>query len=341
MGSFIRTREATSMIRQENTMFATKDDVIACYQYILGREPESEAAIQDHLRKKISLVDLRYRFINSAEFINKRAIESDSAPARYLMPIALPSLEIEHSVTSDQLAQCIENIKDAWSHLGEVRAHFSVLTNERYLPDNLNQHLGEFWDSGVHEANEVEKILIRYGFSNLSNKVCVEYGCGVGRVTSGLAKKFAQVHGYDISAGHLAQAQSHANEIGVQNISFHHCASNVLTELYSCDVFYSRIVFQHNPPPLISQLVRNALRSLKYGGIAIFQVPTYIVEYSFLIEKWLRTKHALDMQMHCIPQTVILDHITQQHCKLLELREDNSTGAPETYISNTFIVRKE
>lgn len=45
---------------------------------------------------------------------------------------------------------------------------------------------------------------------------CVELGCGVGRVTVPLAKRFVQAIGLDISSAHLRVAQEHARAIGIQ-----------------------------------------------------------------------------------------------------------------------------
>jgi len=44
-----------------------RDDVIAGYRLILGREPENEAAIQNHMRAR-DLQELRWTFIRSPEF---------------------------------------------------------------------------------------------------------------------------------------------------------------------------------------------------------------------------------------------------------------------------------
>jgi hypothetical protein len=46
------------------------------------------------------------------------------------------------------------------------------------------------------------------------------------------------------------------------------------------------------------------------------------------------------MQMHCLTQQVIFELIADEGCVPLEVKEDNSTGAPDKYISNTFVVRK-
>ncbi|WP_249419300.1 hypothetical protein [Hydrogenophilus thiooxidans] len=91
-------------------------------------------------------------------------------------------------------------------------------------------------------------------------------------------------------------------------------------------------------PPVIRHLIANALRSLKPGGIAIFQVPTYHPHYRFSLDEWLATKYELDMQMHCFPQQAIFQIIAKENCVPLEVREDGSTGGD--FLSQPFVVRK-
>jgi SAM-dependent methyltransferase len=280
-------------------------------------------------------------FVASLEYVTKqRGMLTPLTKLEMWHSLTLNSLDLETDAGELQLAACIEKIREAWSHLGNEKPHYSVLTNQQYLPENLDASIDTFWATGMQEAAILQKVLARYGLSELSGKSCVEYGCGVGRVTMGLANCFGQVHGYDISSGHLAVARERVVTLGVSNVCFHSCADSVLMDLEPCDCFYSRIVFQHNPPPVIAGLIRKALDSLNTGGIALFQVPTYGVGYTFQLEKWLKAKNELGMEMHCLPQPVIFKLIADSGCELLEVREDNCTGAPERFISNTFIVRK-
>jgi len=321
-------------------MTISQDEVIWCYRMILGREPESADVVQK-LMKSHNLPTLREAFLRSPEFAEKRKVLSTSRPQVSFLPLDLPKNEIEYEATAIQLSRCLEKIGAAWSHLGMTKPHFSVLTNKQFLPENIDENIDKFWASGEVESVQVEGMLARHNFTSLSTKICVEFGCGVGRVTMGLARRFAQVHCYDISQGHLALAEQRAQDVGVSNCRFHLCSDNLLNPLAACDFFYSRIVFQHNPPPIIHQLIRNALRSLKPDGIAIFQVPTYCIDYHYSIREWLAADHELAMQMHCLPQQVIFSIITDENCELLEVREDNYTGAPDRFISNTFVVRKK
>jgi len=320
-------------------MPVSREQVIAYYRLILGRDPESEAVLAEKMRHP-SPPALRTELIGSAEFADKLKGLLAVDPGKMLVELNPPPLPIAYRASEAQLAACVAKIRAAWSHLGEEKPHFSVISKDRYLPENLAGNLDAFWASGENEAAAVEALLARYGLGLLAGRTCVEYGCGVGRVTAGLARRFGRVHAYDISHGHLALAEAHMAKTGLHNCRFHLTSDDVLAPLQICDAFYSRIVFQHNPPPMIFHLVRNALRSLAPGGIGIFQVPTYIVGYRFDIDEWIAIDHPPDMQMHCLPQEVIFDLIAGENCVPLEVREEGSTGRRDKFVSNRFVVRK-
>lgn len=317
-------------------MAVSKDEVLLCYRLFLGREPESEKVIGDLMTRHENISSLRQSFLRSTEFL---ASLVDKSPTGF-MPPDRPKNEIEHHATAAQLAACHAKIKASWEHLGKAKPHYSVLVGDLFLPENVGENIDFFWSTGESEVDMVEKMLARHDFNTLSKKTCVEYGCGVGRVTMALARRFAQVHAYDISREHLSLARQRGTEVGITNCRYHLCPENLLDPLETCDFYYSRIVFQHNPPPIIHQLISNALRALTPGGIAIFQVPVYKSGYRFSLQQWLAADHALDMQMHCLPQEVIFAIIAEEDCIPLEVMEDSATGAHRS-ASYTFVIRKK
>jgi hypothetical protein len=149
------------------------------------------------------------------------------------------------------------------------------------------------------------------------------------------------VHAYDISSNHIALAQRRASDLSVGNVRFHLCSVDVgHQELEPCDFFYSCIVFQHNPPPIIRAMIASSLRSLRSGGMAIFQVPTFKSGYAFRLQDYLAKAPQFDMEMHCIPQQAVFALIAAANCRVLEVREDDSIGNHGGWISNTFIVQR-
>ncbi|MDB5974301.1 MAG: methyltransferase type 12 [Nevskia sp.] len=319
-------------------MPVSRDEVSWCYRLILGREPESEEAIQAHMLRD-DRKSLLQEFLSSDEFVDSAASASfrRSEGTILSLPMDVESLHIDVDVTHRQLAGIIKRIKEAWEHLGITGAHNSVLTDPQFLPENLAESIDRFWASGVSEAEILKKTLARHGYAQITDKICVEYGCGVGRVTVPLAKACRHVHAYDISKAHLSLAETRASSEATNNVTFHLCSENLAEPLQKCDIFYSRLVFQHNPPPIIKLLIQQSLRSLRPKGIAVFQVPTYISNYRFRAAQYLQKNNVRDMEMHCLPQQVIFEIINNEECALLEVREDSSIGMPQ---SNTFVVKK-
>ena len=307
----------------------SRDEVAWAYRKLLGREPESESVVIGHMKRHKSLPAMIEFFLESPEFKRRRA-----AP---MHPMVLPQARIDVDLTSADMARAIAKVKAEWSELGLTRPHHSVITQERFRPENIDQSLDEFWESGRKDAARVIATLKKYGFES-AGRTLVEYGCGVGRVTWALAAGFAQVFAYDISANHLAIAAERLRALNISGVTLLQCADSLLSDLKPCDAFYSHIVFQHNPPPLINVLIRKALSALKSHGIAIFQVPTYCRGYRFHAPEWLEDA-TLRMEMHCIPQQRVFEIIAASGCVPLSVREDRHCGDPR-FLSNTFVVQK-
>src|SRR6267154_5798909 len=269
-------------------MPVSHSDVFNAYRLLLGREPESDAAIASHL-DCADLDELRRRFMRSREFRSSPVI-ADKA----LLPLDAPALDIETDAPPEQLEAALSKVRSIWSRLGLARPHFSVLTHPKFLPDSLSSTTDQFWNSGEHEAAMLRRVLARVGLHRTETMSCVEFGCGVGRVTVPLAAHFKRVHAYDISVNHLTLARERATHLRVTNIAFHEYSDRLQEDLALCEFFYSKIVFQHNPPIVITLLIRSALQCLLPNGIAIFQVPTHSAGYRFNAAEWLEASEAND-----------------------------------------------
>jgi SAM-dependent methyltransferase len=316
---------------------AAPEIVDALYHGILGREADAEGGKNyiDLIQSGKPLVEIIQAF-KDASGSHRDSLRDSS---QTMMSLQHGKMINEYEGSVDQLRAISVVIKKTWEHLGRVKAHHSVITDDAFLPESLDGNIAHFWESGESEVDLLQVQLNRHGINLADLRSCVEYGCGVGRITIPLARYAKQVAAYDISQDHLRHAEARAGEVGLKNCHLH-LASDPMEQLEKCDLFYSRIVFQHNPPPIIHQLIKNALASLNPGGVAVFQVPTYIIGYSFRIQEWLSRDHAMDMQMHCIPQEAVFKLTEASGCSILEVREDNSCGDASLYLSNTFVIRK-
>ncbi len=217
----------------------------------------------------------------------------------------------------------------------------SVVTNESYFQENFHMNRTAFYASGESELKVFDAVLARAGIAHTNLSRCVELGCGVGRVTIPLTKRFTNVLALDISSIHLRVAQAHATDENVGNIDFRYLdAIDDIDSIGGYDILYSRIVLQHNPPPVMVRLLNALLTQLNPGGVAYFQVPTYQAGYRFDIETYLAQQNSTNMEMHFLPQAALLELISGQGCRVLEIREDDAIGLSVTSISNTLLVQK-
>jgi SAM-dependent methyltransferase len=314
----------------------SRQDVEAAYRFIMGREPDTEAAIEGHMKAHDSVEALRRTFFRSKEF-RTRVIPGIPEVGK---PLDWPPIMVKTEVTPAQLREMVARVETNFRHMGENEPHWSVLTAERYKAENISQTEAEFFASGREDVDKLQITAARCGVDLQRLKNVLELGCGVGRSTIWLAKVFPQVLAADVSAPHLLLATKAAATYERTNIQFLHVDTIArLSEMPAFDAFFSIIVFQHNPPPLICHMLRTVLGKLNPGGIAYFQIPTYTLGYSFDPEAYLSVPAVLGVpEMHVVPQPVLLGLVAEAGCRVLEMREDGATGGP--FISNRLLLQK-
>ena len=315
-------------------------DVIMAYRLIMGREPENVTVVRNHARNFQSLADLRTDFMNSREFheILQRPVSVSQNPG--VKTLRWPAEMVEVDVPPTVLERMIARIEGEFLALGRTEPHWSVLTADRYRSENIHEHEEEFYASGAEPVDDLLTAADRCTVDLTRLQSCFELGCGLGRSTIWLARKFGQVIGGDISAAHLEHARRSAARFGLQNITFTHLNQvQCYQALPNFDAFFSMIVLQHNPPPLMAHILESILHQLAPGGIAYFQIPTYLANYSFAADTYLDSATPVgNVEVHCIPQTALFAIIERTGCRILEIREDSALGA--NAISNRLLLRK-
>ena len=252
-------------------------------------------------RKAPEFRSLYQRFRRLAELRARLKANAGGARQAAPLPVFTPPLKVDTSADADALRQLWQSVRLTWESLGDERPFHSVLTEQQYLPDRIGETEAQFWESGRAEAEQLAHYLGSIGFASCKDLTVIEYGCGVGRVTVPLAAIAKEVIGYDISEPHLQLARQRALALGRTNIRLI-ALGDLPAAFEPCDAFYSKIVLQHNPPPIIGYLLRMLIRSLRRGGVGVFQVPTYYAGYRFDLHSALQSPQHSDMEMHCYPQ---------------------------------------
>jgi FkbM family methyltransferase len=308
------------------------------YRLLLNREPESEAIVAEHIANSPSIARLREVFIGSGEFRARvpsslKLMLSGDEPPRTMETTGDPTL----------LRRLFDHVNQSWHHLGETDPFWSVLTAPQYRGKPSQEDIDLFFASGAAEAKRIEAALARIGVALDGEGTCIEYGCGLGRVTRHLAPYFARTVGVDISAAHLKLARELAQDDRIDGLEWLHLDTiDRLSDLPKADFIYSMIVLQHNPPPVIERILVTFARLLKPGGIAYFQVPTYRVDYEFRLAEYLRDQIGRkEMEMHAFPQARVFEIFAEAGAVPLSVVEDGATGNRRGERSNTFAFRKQ
>lgn len=314
----------------------TRDEVILAYRMFFARDPEDEAVIQAARATWPDAVALGRAMAASAEF----GLHHGSNP-HALPPLDAPNNAVETEADPATLKLLAEKAAAYWIRAGKAAPHWSVLTEERFLPQNIAANLEAFYAAGAWDARVLDAMLARINRRTDQFQHCVDYGCGVGRVTVQLAKRFAQVTALDISGPHLHLASEAFRSAGLTHVTATQVMPDRLMPVESCDLWYSRIVLQHCPPPVTMNILRHAFRALSIGGVAMFQVPVWSRDYTFNIQAYLAGTPGAEMEMHAIPQRAILELADWQGLVLRDVREDSFlTGRPGAALSNTFTFEK-
>ena len=135
-----------------------------------------------------------------------------------------------------------------------------------------SDHVDEFVGDPATARAELEGLFGRLGADPRAG-ICVEVGCGPGRMTSVLAERFDQVVAVDVSEGMLERARS---AVTASNVDFRLVAGDRLetVEDVIADTLVCYLVLQHLPDrEVVHGYLREFARVLSPGGSAFVQLP--------------------------------------------------------------------
>jgi SAM-dependent methyltransferase len=309
----------------------SRESVVWAYRLLLGREPESDEAIATHLGAADRQALVR-AFVASDEF--RRAY-----PSTVVGPLGsrlAGPMSIELASTREELIELTNRVAGNWRELGRTMPHWSVLASDQFLPENIQTNQEQFFGSGAHDLAQLLGILDYLGREPAEFTQVTDFGCGVGRVTNHLARTFKSVVACDISTSHLELARDHAAKAGLDNIEFRDVTVAKFGMSERIDLWFSHLVLQHNPPPVMAAIVRRMLFRLRVGGVAIFQVPTFLPHYSFRVGDYLATPRNEQIEMHVLPVAAVIRLANEADCVVLEILDDTSTESDLT--SSVFVI---
>lgn len=185
--------------------------------------------------------------------------------------------------TSDGAQVRKENVEDGgepdfdalahtWDLLGERDPLWAILTN----PGTHGGQWGveEFFEHGREQVDGALGLVEGDLGWRLPGGAALDFGCGVGRLTQALCRRFERVDGVDIAPS-MIRAAEQFNRFG-DRCRYHLNARDDLTIFPdgSFDFIYSTYVLQHMHPAFARRYVEEFVRLLSPDGLALFQIAT-------------------------------------------------------------------
>lgn len=250
-------------------------------------------------------------------------------------------------------------------NLKELQRNFETLAAEdplwTVLADDRKRDkrwdVEEFYATGERDIARVQRCLECLGL-RLHGHAALDFGCGVGRLTFPLSRRFEVCYGVDISPSMIEFAKTQARR-------GNHCefVLNTSTALASVgsatlDLVFSYIVLQHIAPRLIRRYLKAFARVLKPGGLLVFQLPS-MVDYEqaqnrkafrmlrkriHYFEKWLASKRSPGAENAYFDMRAIRTHklirFVEDRCNCQLVGVMDYQAAAPSWLSYLYVFKK-
>ncbi len=189
-----------------------------------------------------------------------------------------------------------ERMKQDWNQRANEDAMHYILT------DNANWSSQEFFASGEEDVKRfVDPFLQKYEIEQPG--ILLELGCGIGRLTSSLSKRFTHVDAIDLSEEMIRRARE--IHVDKSNITF---IVNNGKDLSCCesekyDMVFSYIVLQHIPDPnIVYQYFKEFGRVLRKNGLFLLQVANQNMKgHEKYLQRWQKRRIKLKQEDDILP----------------------------------------
>ena len=209
----------------------------------------------------------------------------------------------------------LDNLKNAWEGLAERDPLNAILTDDSKTGGKWD--VADFMATGDVEIETVMNHLTAIGRIPNCKGTALDFGCGVGRLTQALARRFASCVGVDISQQMIRQAEALNRYVHCRYVAT--SAASLPFPDASFSFIYSNIVLQHVPRHFAKAYLGEFVRLLGPDGILVFGVQDSFAAPD-LSSRLTRIRHVLhfrsrirvvlnrgsgDMKMHCLPESIV------------------------------------
>jgi ubiquinone/menaquinone biosynthesis C-methylase UbiE len=160
-------------------------------------------------------------------------------------------------------------LRENWQSLGSDDPLWAILSDPRAKGGKWS--VDEFLRTGQTEIDRVFTWLHNHGLKEIRYGSAIDFGCGAGRLTQALAKRFDRCIGVDVAASMLEAARRLGPPENCEFVLNERSDLSVFPDA-SFDFIYSSIVLQHIPHPFAVGYIAEFCRLLVPQGLVVFQI---------------------------------------------------------------------
>jgi cyclopropane fatty-acyl-phospholipid synthase-like methyltransferase len=227
-----------------------------------------------------------------------------------------------------------------WNELGKDDPLWVVLTDPTKKGGKWEP--AEFFETGRAEIDAALREIAVRKFS-LRQGRALDFGCGVGRLSQALARRFERVDGVDISPSMIEHAKRFNQFPQKCHYHVNPAADLRLFEDNTFDFLYSAITLQHIEPRFQKSYLQEFVRVLAPDGIAYFQILSATLRrrlFPTIFVNLIRRRRAAGrafIGMFGVPQRQVDSIVRQSGGTILD---KTSQSASWRWSSHRYIVRK-
>ena len=156
-----------------------------------------------------------------------------------------------------------------WDAFGDADPLFGVLSDPTKFGGQWR--VDDFFASGDAHVRKWLRILQELG-ATFQPGTCLDFGCGVGRLTRPLADTFLETVGIDVAKSMIVVARRHNRNPRCRFVVNRDPDLRAINSS-SFDFVHSCLVLQHIPPEVAIKYVEEFFRVARPGGLVVFQLP--------------------------------------------------------------------
>lgn len=162
-----------------------------------------------------------------------------------------------------------------WDRLARTDPYWAVLTDRRFRGESLSEaDRIEFFATGEQHVAHIFAALEAVAGAAPTPARALDFGCGVGRLLPGLARRCDSVTGADVSSRMVELARDTCRRLAIENAQVIRIDDQLTGLAGDFDFIHSVIVFQHIAPVRGERIFERLCARLMPGGVGAVHFTT-------------------------------------------------------------------